>query len=210
MLSIVVPSFNEPRLNANLDVLRAELGPEPYELIVVNDVRGQGKGAAVLAGLRQAKGERVLFIDGGMEIHPKEIRIFMRLMDIYCCDMVIGSKRHPQSVVAYPWYRRVLSLAFQLLVRLIFDVDVTDTQVGLKLISRPALDAVLPDVRLERYGFDLELLVLAKRAGFGNVLEAPVRLDYFNRARPMLLDLWHVGRVGASLVADVWRLWWPV
>lgn len=233
-LSIIVPVFNEAGdIIQNLDKLLAEVdGYFPaFEIIVVSDgstdgtdtqlysfrhpdlkpiviEKNSGKGNAVRAGFQQAKGDYVLFIDGGMEIHPREIRIFVGLMALYDVDIVIGSKRHPQSSVAYPWYRRFLSWMFQLLVRQLFDIDVTDTQVGIKLFRREAIEAIMPYLEIDRYGFDLELLSLAKRLGYGRMLEAPIRLDYFGGSdRPVVRDLLHVLRVGLSLLGDTWKLY---
>ncbi len=236
-LSIVVPVFNEARnLTKNLDTLLDEVeGYFPnFEVIVVSDgstdgtdlelhsfrhpdvrplilAENAGKGGAVRAGFSHASGDYILFIDGGMEIHPKEIRIFMGLMALYQVDIVIGSKRHPQSRVRYPWYRRILSSLYQILIHKLFDVDVTDTQVGIKLFRRDVVDAILPHLEIDRYGFDLELLSLAKLHGFGNVLEAPIRLDYFlTNERFIGTELLHVFRVGFSLLKDTLILYWRI
>ncbi len=234
-LSIIVPVFNEAtQIAANLDLLIDEVEEyfPNFEVIVVSDGstdetntklssfrhpgirpilidRNTGKGNAVRAGFQQASGDFVLFIDGGMEIHPREIRIFMGLMALYEADIVIGSKRHPQSNVKYPWYRRMLSWMFQILVHQLFDIDVTDTQVGIKLFRREVIEAITPHLSIDRYGFDLELLSLARRMGFKNMLEAPIRLDYFNRGqRYIAADLLHVFRVGLALAKDTWKLYW--
>jgi hypothetical protein len=91
---------------------------------------------------------------------------------------VIGSKRHPLSNVDYPITRRVMSWCYQRLVRILFGLNVRDTQTGMKLIRRNVLDAVLPRMLEKRFAFDLEFLVVAKRLGHSRFLEAPVRLDY--------------------------------
>lgn len=236
-LSIVVPVFNEANhLIQNLDTLLDEVeGYFPnFEIIVVSDgstdgtnlklhsfrhrdvrpiilTENAGKGCAVRAGFEQASGDHILFIDGGMEIHPKEIRIFMGLMALYQSDIVIGSKRHPQSKIYYPWYRRVLSWMFQRMVRELFDIDVTDTQVGIKLFRREVVEAILPHLQIDRYGFDLELLSLAKAFGYGNVLEAPIRMDYFiTNERFVLTEIAHVLRIGISLMRDTLSLYWRI
>lgn len=233
-LSIVVPVFNEAsRLTENLDKLIDEVeGYFPnFEVIVVSDgstddtnlklysfrhpdvrpvviAKNEGKGAAVRAGFAHATGDYILFIDGGMEIHPREIRIFMGLMSLYDVDIVIGSKRHPQSRIDYPWYRRTLSYIFQKLVHALFHIDVTDTQVGIKLFRRPVVEAIYPHLEINRYGFDLELLSLAKIFGFGNVLEAPIRMDYFvANERGVAREFLHVFKVGFSLLKDTWQLY---
>jgi glycosyltransferase involved in cell wall biosynthesis len=232
-LSIIVPVFNEASaIVQNLDLLLDEVEGyfTNFEVIVVSDgstdgtnaqikkvkhpdlkpvfiTENSGKGGAVRQGFKRASGDFILFIDGGMEIHPKEIRIFMGLMSLYECDIVIGSKRHPQSKVEYPWFRRLLSWMFQVFVRAIFQVQITDTQVGIKLFRREVIDAILPHLEINRYGFDLELLILAKRKGFDNVLEAPIRMDYFSSGkRHIARELFHVFQVGFSLIKDTLRL----
>ncbi len=233
-LSVVVPVFNEnPNITANLNLLIDEVESyfPDFEIIVVSDgstdgtgnklltlkhphmtpiiyERNHGKGNAVRSGFARATGDFILFIDGGMEIHPKEIRIFVGLMDLYECDIVVGSKRHPQSNVRYPWYRRFLSWNYQLLVRALFNVNVTDTQVGIKLFRREVVEAILPNLEINQYGFDLEILSLAKRAGFEKMLEAPIRLDYFGKGKRFLpKDLWHVLNVGYILMRDTFKLY---
>ena len=232
-LSIIVPVFNEAlQIVQNLDLLIDEVEGyfTNFEVIVVSDgstdgtnsqiakVRhpglkpvfvneNSGKGVAIREGFHRATGDYILFIDGGMEIHPKEIRIFMGLMALYECDIVIGSKRHPQSKVDYPWYRRLLSWMFQVFIRAIFKVQITDTQVGIKLFRREVIEAVLPHLEINRYGFDLELLILAKLKGFDKVLEAPIRMDYFSSGkRDIGRELFHVFKVGFSLIKDTFQL----
>jgi glycosyltransferase involved in cell wall biosynthesis len=234
LVSVIVPVFNEAtRIIDNLDLLISEIEDvfENFEILVVSDgskdgtnyrvfqfqypgmrllVNGEnmGKGAAVRRGFQEAKGEYIFFIDGGMELHPKELRIFAGIMELYDADMVIGSKRHPQSQVEYPWFRQLLSYIYQLIIRRLFDVNVTDTQVGIKLFRRRVIDAIVDDLKINRYGFDLEILSLAAFRGYKNILEAPIRMDYFAKNRRSLrFELWHVFRVGLSLMNDTWKLY---
>ena len=232
-LSIIVPVFNEAaHIAANLDLLVSELEVDfpHFEVLVVSDgstdgtnakvfafrderiqllisPKNSGKGHAVRRGFQRAMGDYVLFIDGGMELHPKSIRILLSLMNETGADIVVGSKRHPDSKVHYPWYRRLLSRIYQSWIKFLFDVDITDTQVGLKLFRKSVITAVLPDLRIDRYGFDLEILTLARYRGFSKVVEAPVQMDYFLRNRRALpLELAHIFKVGLSLVGDTLKL----
>lgn len=232
-VSVVVPVFNEAtRIVDNLDLLTSELEDvfENFEILVVSDGSNDGtaykvlqfrypglrllandqnlgKGASLRRGFQMAQGEYIFFIDGGMELHPSELRVFAGLMELYQADMVIGSKRHPQSQVEYPWFRKLLSWIYQLIIRRLFDINVTDTQVGLKLFRRDVLQAVLPDLTINRYGFDLEILSLARLRGYSKILEAPIRMDYFSKNRRALKwELWHVCKVGLSLLQDTYWL----
>lgn len=233
-LSIIVPVFNEGRnILKNLELLVAEVEPHfaHYEILVISDgstdetneqlralqrphlrtillERNRGKGYAVRQGFFEAQGDYILFIDGGMELHPKEIRIFLGLMALYDADIVLGSKRHPQSNIDYPWTRRVLSSIYQAMTHSFFDLDVTDTQVGLKLFKGQVVRAIRDDLEIDRYGFDLEVLALAKLRGHSKMLEAPIRLDYFGKnRRPFFQELLHVAKVGALVLADTIRVY---
>jgi dolichol-phosphate mannosyltransferase len=233
-VTIVVPVFNEAdKIVQNLQLLIREIEPhfDRFEVLVISDgstdgtnriltdlqmpnvrilllERNMGKGHAVRVGFNAAKGDYIFFIDGGMELHPRELRIFFGLMSLYDADIVVGSKRHPQSRVFYPWYRRILSRIFQYCIRLAFKINVTDTQVGMKLFKGEVVRAILPHLQINRYGFDLELLSLAHNKGYTKILEAPVALDYFVAAKRFIfLDIIHVLRVGVTLLADTWLLY---
>lgn len=234
---MVIPTYNEGKgLEKRVYVLANELSAlfDEFEILIVCDggtaettevlsqikhpkVRSlvlsinQGKGAAVRRGFQESNGDFLLFIDGGQEIHPREIKIMVGLLSLYEADIVVGSKRHPQSVVKYPIYRRFLSLVFQQIVRLLFHLNVTDTQVGIKIMRREVFEKVLPYLSINRYGFDLELLAYAQRFGFSRILEAPVRLDYFLMQKRFFLgDLLHTTSVGFSLFLDTLLLYYKM
>ncbi|MFN2590306.1 MAG: glycosyltransferase family 2 protein [Actinomycetota bacterium] len=202
-LSVVVPCHNSgPSLHAFLDRLEHALsGLASHEIVVVSDgstddtVRiahefssdslrvfhypeRSGKGHALRVGLNRARGAYVAFIDADGDIAPEGIQAFLSLMRLYRPDIVLGSKRHPLSTVAYPPLRRAMSWAYHKMTRLLFRVNVRDTQTGLKLIRRDVLQAVLPRMLEKRFAFDLELLVVARMLGFTRVFEAPVQIDY--------------------------------
>jgi hypothetical protein len=61
---------------------------------------------------------------------------------------------------------------------MLFRVNVSDTQTGMKLIRKDVLAAVLPEMFEKRYAFDLELLVVARLLGYTRVFEAPIKLEY--------------------------------
>jgi glycosyltransferase involved in cell wall biosynthesis len=138
-----------------------------------------GKGVAVTCGLAHARGRLVGWLDSDLDIHPDAIVMAARRFDREPpVDAVVGSKRHPDSAVSYPLVRRVYSWGFQLLVRVLFRVNVRDTQVGAKLFRREMLDTVVPLLLIKRYAYDLELLAVGAEFGFDRVEETPIRLDY--------------------------------
>ena len=218
MLSVIVPAYREgARIVENIGHLTVALDALeiPYEVVVVCDgspddtyeqaekcaseqVRvftyspNMGKGYALTYGFERSTGDKVTFIDADMDLHPKEIGIFLKLMDVYEADVVVGSKRHPQSRVNYPLFRRFQSWVYQVLVRVLFDLNVSDTQTGLKLFRREVLEASLPRIIVKKFAFDLELFVIAHRLGFRNFIEAPVVLDFQFSSSVDLGSAWQV------------------
>jgi glycosyltransferase involved in cell wall biosynthesis len=198
-LSVVLPCHNAGAgIGDVLTALRAELGTLDHEIIVVSDgstdetvdiarrfdvsvieyaERG-GKGHALRVGLAKARGEYVAFMDSDGDISPIALRPFLTIMQLYEPDIVLGSKRHPLSEIEYPPVRRLLSWTYHKVTRVLFRVNVRDTQTGIKLLRRDVLAAVLPKMVEERYAVDLELLVVASRLGYKRVFEAPIRIEY--------------------------------
>jgi len=138
----------------------------------------QGKGFALYFGFKKSTGDIVVFADSDLDLPAENLPVILGRLQKTNADIAIGSKRHPKSVVNYPLFRRIQSKAYQLLIRALFNLNVTDTQVGIKAFRREVLDACFPRIVVKQFAFDLELLVVAKSQGYQNIVEAPVILDY--------------------------------
>ena len=206
LLTVVVPVYNGgEEIVANVGVIRRTvsegLGDEAVELIVVSDGsidgtdqrlletremgvrvihydRNLGKGYAVKAGALASHGEWIALIDADLDLDPGSIPSYLELARRQQLDFAIGSKRHPESLVSYPPSRRIASWCYQQLNRILFRLDVRDTQVGLKVFSRRVADEVVPLLIVKRFAFDLELLAVAAALGYTRIRELPVRLEY--------------------------------
>ena len=150
------------------------------ELKVLRIPMNGGKGNALRKAFEHASGSVVCFLDGDLDIHANHITPYVRLLETGFADVVVASKRHPQSQIDYPWERRVLSLAYQVLVRALFGLRVRDTQAGIKAFRRGVLVRVLPLGLVKRYAFDAELLVLAHRLGY-RIIEMPVTMKFHEK-----------------------------
>jgi len=139
--------------------------------------RNVGKGRALRAGLGMGRGRYLGFIDADGDISPEFLAPFVSVMRSMEPDIIIGSKRHPESSVHYPPLRRLYSWGYQHLIHLLFRLNVKDTQVGIKIVDRRVIAAVLPLLRESRFALDLELLVLARRLGYTQIVEAPVAIE---------------------------------
>ncbi len=143
---------------------------------IVELAENRGKGAALRVGLAQGRGRYLGFIDGDGDIPARQLSHFLAAIRAGDPDVVLGSKRHPDSDVIYPPLRRLYSFGYQQLTRLLFRLPTRDTQTGIKLIRRETLAAVLPKMVEKRFAFDLELLVVARRMGYRNFVELPVQI----------------------------------
>jgi glycosyltransferase involved in cell wall biosynthesis len=147
------------------------------EVLVVRIPENGGKGAALRKAFGRTKGTLICFLDGDLDIHPEHIAPFVRILEADSVHVVIGSKRHPRSQIDYPMERRLLSRAYELLVRMLFGFKVQDTQAGIKVFRREVLENILPLGLVKQYAFDMELLVLTHRAGY-RITEAPIKMRF--------------------------------
>lgn len=201
--SIVIPAFNEGRrLGGTLEQVTNFVAQQHWsaELIVVNDgstdntaelvhrysqrnslVRlvenpgNRGKGFSVRNGMLNAHGDVLLFTDADLSSPIAEAP---KLFDAIQAgaDIAIGSRwldpslqTHRQSVL-----RQVLGRGYNLLMRVILGLNFKDTQCGFKAFTRHAARTIFPAQHIERWGFDPELLFLARRFEL-KVKEVPVR-----------------------------------
>lgn len=139
-----------------------------------------GKGHALRTTFEQSHGDIIGFLDGDFDIHPKQLQSLLRRLETEHADVVVGSKRHPDSRIDYPRQRRILSRGYEWLVRALFGLRIRDTQAGIKVFRREVLERVLPMGLVKRYAFDAELLILVHRLGY-RIAEAPIELESWDR-----------------------------
>lgn len=165
------------------DASRAELSriaDDNPEVQPVFLARNTGKGAALREGFLRSKGSHVLLLDADLDLPPEQIGIFFSIMAQKGVDIVIGSKRHPQSEINYPAIRRLSSRVYYGIVKMLFGLPVRDTQTGIKLFKREALACAFDRMLVKRFAFDLEVLAIAHHFGFG-IAEAPIKMEFGTR-----------------------------
>lgn len=137
-----------------------------------------GKGHAVRFGMAKARGDIISFLDAGMDISPKGIMMLLAHMNWYDADIIVGSKKHPVSRVNYPFVRRILSWGYHLGVKMLFNLPLSDTQSGIKIFKRKAVEKILPRLLVKSYAMDIEMLSVAKYLGFNRIYEAPIEVRF--------------------------------
>ena len=160
--------------------LRKAAAANPSRVKPVFVAVNAGKGNALKEGFKASTGEFVMLLDGDLDLSPSRIPEFFDSMAARKSDIVLGSKRHPKSEVQYPWHRRLASMVYYTMVRILVGLPATDTQVGMKLFRREVLGAALDRMLVKAFAFDLELLAIAHGRG-AKISEAPVTLRFGNK-----------------------------
>jgi len=199
--SVVIPVYNEERrLPSTLDRVLSFVGEdsEITEVIVVDDgsldgsrelaagfaardrrVRvvayepNRGKGYAIRRGVMAAVSDAILLCDADLSTPIEELDRIAPLLSRF--DVVIGSRAIDESKVALrqPWYRQFMGKTFNFLMRWITGLSFRDTQCGFKLLRRDAAQRIFAAARVDRFAFDVEMLMLGLREGF-TIREEPV------------------------------------
>ena len=203
-LSIVVPAFNEERrLPKTLESIRAYLSSRSLraEVLVVDDGStdgtakvversraefpelrllsarsNHGKGFTVRRGMLEARGEIALFTDADLSAPIEEADKLLAALRDGKYDVAIGSRAVDRSLieVRQSAFRERAGIIFNRIVRGIAGLPFQDTQCGFKAFRREKTRVIFQQQRTEGFGFDPEILFLAKRKGL-RIAEIPVR-----------------------------------
>jgi dolichyl-phosphate beta-glucosyltransferase len=195
-VSLIIPVYNEEKRLVKtfsaLKTVQVPCGIRLTEVIFVNDgstdttaslikefsehnkrvrlisyTQNQGKGYAVRQGMLAATGDYALFFDADMSTPLSQIKKFLPCMENHI-DVIIGTRKNGNSIVIrrQPLYRELLGKCFTRLAQFVFQVEVTDFTCGFKAFSQSARLTVFPNSIINGWGFDAEILFLAKIRGF--------------------------------------------
>jgi glycosyltransferase involved in cell wall biosynthesis len=204
LLSVIVPAYNEEkRLPNTLKAVGQYLSGRDYnyEIVVVNDgskdgtaritkeltsqIEGlrlidnkdnHGKGYVVKQGMMEAKGKYRLFMDADNSTTVDHVEKMLPYFD-KGFDVVIGSREIEGAILDPPqgFVRRMTGAAFRLLTNIFTGLwELEDTQCGFKCFTAKAVEDVFPSCVIDRFSFDPELLVVAKKRGY-RIKEVPIK-----------------------------------
>jgi dolichyl-phosphate beta-glucosyltransferase len=226
--SFIIPAYNESsRIRPTLDEILRYIAAQNWdaEILVVDDgsrddtvdvireyacahsqIRllqnpgNRGKGYSVRNGMLHARGDICLFTDADLSSPISEaLKLFEAIRA--GADGAIGSRwlRAELQTERQPLYRQAFGRIFNLVLRLFLGLRFRDTQCGFKAFRREAAQRIFPLQKIERWGFDPEILYVARRMGF-EVAEVPVlwahsegtRLHPFRDGMRMFVDVLHI------------------
>jgi len=233
-LSIVIPAFNEAlRIGKALEEVEKYAASRPFatELILVDDGSSdstvdlfrqfqslwpetrilqneinRGKGFSVRRGMLEAQGDVILFTDADLSAPIEETDKLLRALESSAADAAVGSRALDRKLIGIhqPWRREFGGRCFNLFVRLFTGLNIHDTQCGFKLFRRATTRKAFELQRVERFGFDPEVLFLIKRLG-GKIVEVPVRWNDNPATRVHFLR--DSTRMFLDLLVLRWRSW---
>lgn len=214
-LSVVIPVFNEEkRLLANLDKIIGYLKKKEVksEIILVDDgssdktwsvlgsyqskyrniklyrhPKNLGKGAAVKTGMMESRGDLVLMTDCDLSTPIEELDFLMQHIGKF--DIVIGSRRLKEKKLGRmpARYRTFLGDIYYEMLRMVLLPSVKDTNCGFKLFSKKVIKPVFERQKINRWGYDAEVLFIAHKLGF-SIKEVPVRWTHYTGSKVKVVD----------------------
>lgn len=198
-VSLVIPARNEARrLPGTIAEIRRFFPDEPWEFLVIvepgaDDTEGaaaaaaagdgrfeirvnptaHGKGHAVKTGMLAARGDWIFFMDADLSVPLRCVGEFLAAAG--GSDVLIGSRRHPESVIAVrqPASRELAGRLFNRVLRALGVTKFRDTQCGFKAFRRESAQKIFSELRQDGFGFDVEVVVLAEVLGL-RIRELPV------------------------------------
>jgi len=237
-LSVIIPAYNEAKRIAEtlLDVDRYLSKQDyNYEIIVVSDgskdntaevvektkqlvknlilidnKENRGKGYVVKQGMLEAKGEHRLFMDADNSTKIDHLDLFWP--EFKNNDVVIGSIeiKGAKTEEDAAWYRRFLGKISKYIIRIVAGIwEIHDSQRGFKCFNQKSAQAIFPKQTIVRWGFDIEILVLAKKMGF-KIKEVPV--DWHNQGESKvslssyIKTFWELAKIKYNLITDKYNL----
>ena len=152
-----------------------EWAQEIASLRLLSNGRNRGKGYSVRRGMMEAHGRIVLFTDADLSLPIEESEKLLAAIRAGN-EVAIGSRAVDRSLilVRQSWLREIAGFIFNRFARLLMGLPFQDTQCGFKAFLRPPSRIVFEQQRAEGFGFDPEILFLAKHHGL-RVAEVPVR-----------------------------------
>lgn len=224
-ISIVIPAYNEAlRIEQTLSRVLGCVAEQGWaaEVLVVDDGSSdgtpeivqsfmqmhpnlhliqnpgnRGKGYSVRNGLLQSMGDLVMFTDADLSAPMEEAELLFDALRSGA-DVAIGSRWLDRSrqTQHQPWYRRFFGRCFNGVTRMVMNLPYADTQCGFKAFRRPAAQVIFRLQRIERWGFDPEILFIARRLGF-KIEEVAVSWGHDERSKMSYL------RDGAKMLEEM-------
>lgn len=226
-LSLVIPAYNEEkRILHTLEMVMPFMDKHfsQYEVLVVDDgskdrtvaiveefkhphlhvaslKQNMGKGMALKQGMLLAKGKYIFFMDADLPYPLESINEALAVFYANKADLVIGARDlyQEKSDVPYPLSRKIASAVFSLFINTVLHLNIPDTQCGFKGFTRAATKVIFPQLTIQGFGFDFEMLYLARKYDY-HIERIPVNLRHSGDSKV------HIVKDSVKMVQDALRV----
>lgn len=204
-LSIIIPAYNEesrlPKTLHDINIcmqnvaysyeilvvsdgsrdqtvsLTRDLSKEIKNLKIIDNTENHGKGWVTRQGMLAGTGEWRLFMDADNSTTMREFEKFLPFLEkgygvLIGSRGVHGAELHPPQ----PWFRKIPGKIGNLIIQILLLPGIQDTQCGFKCFSATATETIFPLMKIDRWGFDVEALALARKFKF-KIKELPIRWE---------------------------------
>ena len=208
-LSIIIPVYNEADIleKNTLKIKNAvEKITKNYEIIIAEDgsddgtnklakrlsnkysnikhfhfKKRQGRGQALIKAFKKSKGDILIYMDIDLATDLNYISDLINAIK-KGADIAIGSRMKNKSNCKRSFKRNIASYFYNLLVRLLFDVKIHDTQCGFKAFGRKSIFKILPQIKDKHWFWDTELLIKASKKNY-KIIEIPIKWNEINNRK---------------------------
>lgn len=191
----------EPGSDSTLEIAAAHAARHPAFAIIANEVH-RGKGHAVRTGMLRAQGELIFYMDADLSVPLREIIAFL---DFFASHpefhLLIGNRAHARSRITrrQSWLRQMMGQTFNGILQRLELASLHDTQCGFKAFRREAAREIFRRQTLDGFAFDVEVLLLAERLGYG-IADLPVEWINSDDSRV------HIVRDSVAMLSDALRV----
>jgi len=164
---------NDGSTDKTIEKIKQTLSNHTVDYRIIGRLINQGKGSAIKKGILAAKNETIILFDADNATEIKNFLPFQKWLKNY--NIIIGSRYLKSSIITrrQSLFRRTLSRSGNLLIKLILALPFEDTQCGFKVLENKSAQEIARRMTINRWGFDIELLTIAKKLNF-NIKELPV------------------------------------
>lgn len=170
---------------------------------LIENPGNRGKGYSVRHGMLEACGDWVLFSDSDLSAPIEELDTLLKAAEARGALVVIGSRALDRKLIKIhqSWFRETAGRIFNLMMRISTGLPFSDTQCGFKLFKRQAAHEVFRRQKIERWGFDAEVLFIARKLGY-KTIEVPVRWSHSEGTKISMF------RDSVNMFVDLLRVRW--
>lgn len=192
---------NDGGADNGVQIVREKMKKYPF-IRLIDRKENRGKGFTVRQGLKAAAGDFIFYTDADLPYLTAPIKKIFNMLTSGEADLVLANRdlSTDDNDSKPSWLRQITHIIYSFLVRFLIAIPFSDTLAGLKGMSANAARAIAPKLTIDRFSFDVELLLVAKKMGL-KIKEMPVSLKNVGKSNLKIT------KDGPQMFAEVVKIW---